>query len=301
MSNKFIVPCLWFNDQAEQAANFYTQLFPEGRVTAVSHYPESGGNPSGKPPGSVLTVEFEIAGQSFTALNGGPHFVINSSISFIVLVQTTNEAERLFAALAEGGKVLMPLERYPWSERYGWVADRFGVSWQVMTGRGSPEGSAIVPCLMFSDALQGKAEQAIQTYLRIFPDSRVAFLERFAAGEGPEGTIKHGRFVLSGQEMAALDSPISHGFTFNEGVSLQVMCDDQQTIDHYWSKLSEGWEQGPCGWLKDAFGISWQIVPTLMSEWMTCKDVAARDRAFRVMLQMKKLEIAPLQAALSGA
>jgi len=127
-----IVPCLWFDDQAESAAAFYVATFPGGRVTGISHFPESFDAPGGLRRGSVLTVEFEIAGQRFTALNGGPMFTLYPSISFFVFVDTPAEADRLFSALADGGTALMPIDRYPWSERYGWVQDRFGVSWQVV-------------------------------------------------------------------------------------------------------------------------------------------------------------------------
>jgi predicted 3-demethylubiquinone-9 3-methyltransferase (glyoxalase superfamily) len=292
-----IVPCIWLDDQAESAAAFYARIFPHGRVTATSRYPESIDNPGGKPRGSVLTVELELAGQRFTALNGGPHFVLNPSISFFANVDSAAAADRLFAPLAEGGKALMPLDAYPWSERYGWIQDRFGVSWQVMAGRRPPGGATIVPCLMFAGKQHGRAAEAMRTYANIFPASRVDHLEHYAAGEGPEGTIKHGRFVLDGQEMTAMDSHVSHDIAFNEALSLQVRCDDQDELDRYWAKLAEGGEHGPCGWLKDRFGLSWQVVPTAMAQWMTSDDAAARDRAFEAMLKMKKLDIAALERA----
>ncbi len=296
-----VVPCLWFDDQAEQAGQFYTQIFPNGRITAVSHYPQSSDNPSGKPRGSVLTVEFELAGQRFTALNGGPHFVMGPSISFFVHVDSSVEAERLFASLAEHGKVLMPLDTYPWSERYGWVQDRFGVSWQVILRQAGQLGATIVPCLMFAGAVRGKAEQAMQTYARIFPKGHIESLARYAPGEGPVDWIKHGRFVIAGQEMIAMDSHVVHQDTFNESISLQVMCQDQKEVDRYWAELSEGGKQGPCGWLKDPFGVSWQIVPIGIVDWMTSKDTAAKDRAFQAMLKMTKLEIAELEKAFKQA
>jgi len=140
-----IVPCLWLDDDAEAAAAFYTATFPDGRITAVSYYPESFDAPGGQPRGSVLTVEFEVAGQRFTALNGGPMFTLNPSISFFVFVDSPDEADRLFAALLEGGTALMPIDTYPWSERYGWVKDRFGVSWQVLAGPRQPGGAMLVP------------------------------------------------------------------------------------------------------------------------------------------------------------
>lgn len=296
-----IVPCLWFDDQAEAAASFYARTFPDGRVGAVARYPESVDNPGGKPRGSVVTVDFELAGQRFTALNGGPQFTINPTISFFVQVDTAAEADRLFADLSDGGQVMMPLGAYPWSPRYGWVQDRFGVSWQVITGAREPGGATIVPCLMFAGAQHGNAEPAMQAYTSIFPGGRITRVERYAAGEGPEGTVKHGRFVLAGQEMTAMDSHIDHGVAFNEAVSLQVMCTDQDEVDRYWARLSEGGQPGPCGWLKDRFGVSWQIVPAQMIAWIASDDVAGRERAFAAMLQMQKLDLAALRAAFEGS
>jgi predicted 3-demethylubiquinone-9 3-methyltransferase (glyoxalase superfamily) len=295
-----IVPCLWFDDQAEAAARFYIETFRAGAITAVSRYPESSDNPSGKPRGSVLTVEFEIAGQRFTALNGGPHFTINPSISFFVHAETPEEADRLFTRLASGGSVLMPLGEYPWSRRYGWTCDRFGVSWQVITGSRPQTPSPIMPCLMFTGRQHGHAEAALATYAKLFPGGRVETLDRYAESEGPEGTIKHGRIRIGEQSLSAMDSHIDHGFTFNEAVSLQVMCDDQAEVDRYWAALSEGGEQGPCGWLKDRFGVSWQVVPSSIAEWLTSTDTAAKDRAFQAVMTMKKLDIATIQAAFAG-
>jgi predicted 3-demethylubiquinone-9 3-methyltransferase (glyoxalase superfamily) len=122
-----IVPCIWLSDQAEQAAAFYTKTFPGGRITATSRYPESRDNPGGMPRGSILTVAFEVAGLRFTALNGGPIFTPNPSVSFFVHVETAGEAERLFTVLADLGEVLMPLDKYPWSERYGWATGARGL------------------------------------------------------------------------------------------------------------------------------------------------------------------------------
>lgn len=299
MTSRSIVPCLWLDHQAEDAAAFYVGTFPGGRTVATSRYPESSDNPSGRPRGSVLTVEVELAGQRFTLLNGGPHFVLNPSISFFVEVGTAGEADRLYSVLAEGGSALMPIGSYPWSERYGWVKDRFGASWQVMAGRGRG-GTAIVPCLMFTGPQQGRAEEAMRAWTATFPGGRVEGVERYAAGEGKPGMVKHGRFVLAGQELVAMDSHIDHGFTFSEALSLQVMCQDQAEVDRYWGALAEGGSHGPCGWLKDRFGVSWQVVPTAIAEWLNARDGAARDRAFAAMLQMEKLDIAALRRAFQG-
>jgi predicted 3-demethylubiquinone-9 3-methyltransferase (glyoxalase superfamily) len=295
-----ILPCVWLDAEAEEAGTFYISTFPGGRIAALSRYPEGSDNPVGKPRGSVLTVEIEIAGQRFTLLNGGRQFAPNPSISFFVHVDTADEADRLFGALAAGGQELMPLGKYPWSERYGWVKDRFGVSWQVITGPAF-EAFTIVPCLMFANAQRGRAEEAMSTYTRIFANGRIDSIERYAAGEGAEGTVKHGRFSLDGQLMVAMDSHIEHGFTFDEGLSLQIMCKDQPEIDRFWDALSEGGEPGPCGWLKDRFGLSWQVVPAVITTWLTSPDAAARDRVFHALLAMNKLDVTTLERAFGGA
>ncbi len=296
-----IVPCIWLDDQAEQAAAFWVRTLPDGRVTATSRYPDSMDNPSGKPRGSVVTVEFEVAGQRFIALNGGPLFTLNPSISFFVHVDTAPEADRIYAALVDGGEALMPLDAYPWSERYAWVQDRFGVSWQVIAGRRPRGGATIVPCLMFVGAQHGRAEDAMRAYTGVFPGGRIESVERYAKDEGPEGTVKHGRFVLDGHDVVAMDSHLGQGFAFNEALSLQVLCEDQDELDRYWTALARGGEHGPCGWLKDRFGLSWQVVPAELSRWMAGEDAAGRDRAFVAMLQMTKLDIATLQRAYDGS
>lgn len=295
-----IVPCVWMDGGAEAAAELYTRLFPGGRRIAVSHYPEAMDNPGGRPRGSVLTLELELGGQRFTLLEGGPIFRPNPSISFFVHVDAAAEADRLFGTLAEGGQVLMALDAYPWSPRYGWVQDRFGVSWQVLAGRRPPRGVAVSTCLMFAGPQRGRALEAMRHYTGIFPDSHLGDVERYGAGEGPAGGVKHGRVVLAGQDLVAMDSHVAHGVTFDEGLSLQVTCRDQSEVDHYWTALSAGGSEGPCGWLKDRFGLSWQVVPAQVSGWMSSRDVRGRDRCFAAIMQMRKPDVAALERAFAG-
>jgi predicted 3-demethylubiquinone-9 3-methyltransferase (glyoxalase superfamily) len=299
MHEQRIIPCLWFDDQAETAAGFYAATLPDAFLGASAWYPSAAPNPSGKPPGSVMSVDFTVAGQRFTALNGGPAFALNPSISFFLHVGSEQEVDALYRTLHEGGQDLMPLDAYPWSPRYAWVMDRFGVSWQVMTATGVTR-SSVAPSLLFTGALHGRAREAVEAYVAAFPDSRIDHIDRHEAGEDLEGTVKYAGFTLAGQALVAMDGGPGHAFTFNEGVSLQVMCENQDEVDHFWRTLSEGGEEGPCGWVKDRFGVSWQIVPEAMSEWMTHPDAVARDRAFQAMLGMKKLDIAGLQRALTG-
>ena len=142
----------------------------------------------------------------------------------------------------------------------------------------------------------------MQAYTKI--SSRAGASSRWSAtGKARDRRIwvEHGRFTVAGQQMVAMDSHIEHGFSFNEALSLQVMCEDQDEVDlDYWDALSEGGEKGPCGWVKDCFGVSWQVVPDAMNKWMESPDVPARDRAFAAMMGMGKLDIATLQAAFDG-
>jgi predicted 3-demethylubiquinone-9 3-methyltransferase (glyoxalase superfamily) len=153
---------------------------------------------------------------------------------------------------------------------------------------------------MFAGPQAGRAGEAMRIYTDIFPDGRIDVAEHYAAGEGPEGMVKHARFVLDGQEMIAMDSHLAHDITFNEALSLQVMCKDQKEVDRYWDALGDGGEPGPCGWLKDRFGLSWQVVPAAIVDWLTSKDVKARDRAFVAMMEMTKPDVAALKRAFEG-
>lgn len=157
-----IAPCLWFDTQAEDAAKLYTSIFENSRIKRISRYGKAGHERHSKEAGSVMTVEFEIGGQTFIALNGGPHF------------------------------------------------------------------------------------------------------------------------------------------KFNEAISFQVLCDTQEEIDHFWSKLSEGGSEGPCGWLKDRYGVSWQIVPSVLRQMMADADSAKKERTMNAFLKMKKFDLATLQRAYAG-
>ena len=293
-----IVPCLWLNDQAEEAAEFYIETFGAGRVIGRALFPDSFDNPGGLPRGGLMSVDFEVLGQRFTALNGGQVFTINPSISFFVYVDSPAAAARTFEALSSGGETLMPLDAYPWSSCYGWTADRFGVSWQVMTVAGAmaSEAPRVAPSWLFCGDQFGNAALAMQSYCSVFPNSRIVDMEKYGADEAGEGSVKQGRFVLAHQSMVAMDSPIDHGFGFNEAVSLQVLCDGQEAIDHYWRTLSSDGAPGQCGWLKDRFGVSWQVVPQLWLDWLgSGADAAARERVFQAMLPMTKLDVAALE------
>ena len=301
-----ISPCLWFDDQAEAAAACYTDLFPDASITGTARYPEHVENPSGKPPGSVMTVAFEVAGVPFTALNGGPTIAPNPSISFMLHFdpgrdpEAREHLEATWEALSAGGSPLMPLDEYPFSDLYGWVEDRFGVSWQLILS--DPEGEDrpfLVPSLLFVGDVAGRAEEAMDWYTTVFEDARRGATARYPPGMAPEreGTLMFADFTLAGQWFACMDSAQEHEFAFGEGISLAVRCADQDEADHYWEALAaDGGEAGQCGWLEDRFGVSWQVVPERVDELLAAGDAGA-ERAFEAMLGQQKLDLAALEAA----
>jgi predicted 3-demethylubiquinone-9 3-methyltransferase (glyoxalase superfamily) len=292
-----ITPFLWFNNQAEEAVNFYTSIFNNSKIKAVTRNSPESAKASGNMEDSVLTVSFQIEGQEFTALNGGPDFLINPSISFFVNCDTTEEVDRLWAKLSVGGEALMELEKY------GWIKDKYGVSWQLILQR---QKQKITPCLLFTGDQYKKAEEAINLYISIFRNpnlpansSGIIQLERYPAGMNAEGAIMHAKFSLNGQEFVAMDSNLDHKFNFNLAVSFAVNCKTQDELDYYWDKLSEGGpeEAQVCGWLADRYGVSWQIVPAVLGELLSGSDPSRSGRVMQALMQMKKLDIRTLQQA----
>src|SRR5262249_12835079 len=162
-------------------------------------------------------------------------------------------------------------DKYPFSECYGWVQDKYGLSWQLILT--NPEGEqrpTIIPSLLFAGDVCGKAEEASAYYLSTFKHCKRGTLVRYGAGQAPEKerAVMFTDFMLDGQWFAAMDSARELKFKFNEAISLMVNCDTQEEIDYYWEKLSAVPEAEQCGWLKDKFGLSWQIVPTELDEMM---------------------------------
>jgi predicted 3-demethylubiquinone-9 3-methyltransferase (glyoxalase superfamily) len=242
-----------------------------------------------------MAASFELEGQEFVALNGGPEFTFTPAISFFVNYETQEEVDALWEKLACEGTVLMELDKYPFSEKFGWVEDKFGVSWQLNL---ASRKQKIVPSFLFVGEQHGKAEEAMNVYLSLFENSSLIKIERYSTGEGePEGTVKHALFELDGQEFMAMDSNREHPFTFTPAISLLVNCETQEEVDELWEKLAFGGEKEQCGWLKDKYGVSWQIVPTRLGEMLGDPDPERSQRVMKAMLQMKKIDILTLQEA----
>jgi predicted 3-demethylubiquinone-9 3-methyltransferase (glyoxalase superfamily) len=287
-----ITPHLWFDNNAEEAAKFYTSIFKDSKVKNMTTLHNT-------PSGTVDIFTVDLLGQEFTLISAGPLFKFNPSVSFLVVCTTKEEVDELWGNLSEGGTALMELGEYPFSEKYGWVQDKYGLSWQVMFMGDRKTKQRIIPTLMFVGKQCGKAEEAINFYTSVFEDARVGDILRYIKGEEPdkEGTVKHASFILQGQEFAAMDSARGHNFAFNEAISFMVHCETQEEIDYYWGRLSADPKAEQCGWLKDKFSLSWQIVPSLMDEMLISNDKKKIERVTEAFLPMKKLDIAKLKEA----
>lgn len=307
-----IIPCLWFDNETEEAFSFYVSAFSkisgDGITGTISlqRYEEGMETPGIENMlGKVLTGIFDLKGYRFMALDGGPMFRINPSVSFMLnfdpsqIKNAEDELRFLWTKFSDGGKVMMELKEYPFSNLYGWIQDKYGVSWQLFLT--NPEGDPrpfIIPSLLFSGNMNGKAEEAVNFYTTVFKNSHKGTMEYYPAGMAAdkEGNVMYCDFVLENQWFAAMDSGLSD-FPFNEAISFVVNCDGQSEVDLYWEKLSHVPESEVCGWLKDKYGFSWQIVPEKMNELLSDPDKEKVHRVLNRMLQMKKIEISELENA----
>lgn len=289
-----ITPFLWFDNNAEEAMNFYASVFENSKVQSLMR--------AGGENAAVMGGTVQLAGQLFNTLNGGPMFKFTPATSFFVQCETEEEIDGMWAKFSDGGVALMELAKYPFSDKFGWVQDKFGLSWQLSLTVGSAPTQKISPFLMYVGTQHGKAEEAINFYTSLFPDSGVSHINKYGAGEhASEGTVKHAGFSLAGQQFMAIDGDGPHQFTFNEAFSLFVSCETQPEIDAFWEKLSEGGEKSRCGWLKDKYGVSWQIVPPVLGELLGDKDPKKSQNVMQAMLKMDKIDIAVLKDAYNQA
>jgi len=293
-----ITPNLWFNGNAPEAVDFYVSAFPDSKAVSTVYYPKTAEEGLADfqlgLAGKVLSINFELGKQRFTAINAGPEFAFNQSISFMVNFdpsrddQAQEHLDELWAKLSDGGEALMPLGAYPFSKRYGWVKDRYGLNWQlILTNPGGEPRPFITPVLLFSGKNTNHAEEAIKFYLSVFKDSKQGVLARYNEDTGPakKGSLMFADFMLAGRWLAAMDSGAAHDLSFNEAVSLSVACKDQAEIDYLWEKLSTVPASEQCGWCKDQYGLSWQILPASMEELMQ------KPNAFAHLMDMKKIVI----------
>jgi len=285
-----IIPHLWYDDNARKARDFYCHVFHQEHHNELI-------NLDGTPSGQVELLEMSLFGQTFDLISAGPYFKFNPSISFLVNCASVEEVERYWLEFSEHAQIMMPLGVYPFSKAYGWLEDKYGLSWQFY--HTEIKAQKIIPSLMFVGENCGKTEEAVNFYTQVFDASRIEGISRYEKGEGEnkEGNIKHIDFKLEGINFAAMDSGYNYNFTFNEAISLLVECNTQEEIDYYWNELSAYPEAEQCGWLKDKYGVSWQIVPTVLGEMLKHGDQEEREKITRAFLKMKKFDINKLLSA----
>lgn len=284
-------PFLWFNDNAEEAIAFYTSIFKASQITNLVHDDHH----SQAQDGTLVAGSFELAGREFLAANGGQPFSFTPAISFFVNCRTEQEMDEAWKKLSEGGRVMMELGQYPFSPKFGWLADRFGLSWQLHLARSEQR---IAPFLLFAGKQHGRAEEALDFYVSLFPNSRVIRMDRFGPGEQEqEGTVKRAIFSLCGEEFMMMETGQAHRFTFNSAVSFYVSCETQAQVDRLWERLSARGEQQRAGWLKDRYGVSWLIVPAIVRSIVESGDQQKAMQVLRAMTQMTRPDIRRLEEA----
>lgn len=309
-STQRIIPNIWIRQSvggAEQAGEFYAAALPSTTAEVESRYPDAD---SGVLPdfqrdfaGQPLTVALTTAGTTLRLINAGEEFRPTPALSFMLnfdplsfggdddaaTASARDTLDRAWAALSDGGEVRMELGEYPFSAHYGWVEDRFGVNWQLMlTDPAGDPRPFISPALMFGGAAQDKAAEAADFYVGLMSDTpggtAVGNRYPYGAPAGPASAeaLAYGEFRIGEQWFVANDMGYDHGFGFTPGVSLEIRCDGQAEIDRVWAALSAVPEAEQCGWLKDRYGVSWQVVPENIGELLD------RPGAYARMLEMTK-------------
>ena len=290
-----IVPHLWFDTQAVEAASWYVSIFAHSKITSVSQL-------HGTPSGDVDTVDFTLDGVDFSAISAGPIFKLNAAISLMVTCRSAEEVDALYAQLGKDASILMPPGAYPFSKRYVWLEDRFGLNWQLCYFETDEIAQKIRPVLLFSADVCGQAEEALAFYAGIFPKAHLGYVNHYLPGEAQDARAKanYAELTLLGHQFVAMDHGVGGDEPFNEAFSFMVLCNDQAQIDYYWDKLSFVPEAEQCGWLKDKFGLSWQIVPETMSELLSAATPEEAQRITEAFLGMKRLDIRALEQAKRG-
>lgn len=280
MSTQKITPFIRATNSAKEIAEFYTNIFPDAKI--VSQNP--------------IVTEFEIWGTKLATLNGWeyPWAKLNPSISFSLWITDKDLTKSIWDKLSEWWEVMMEYGSYTRSEAYGRCNDKYWVSRQVMFDSRPNRTNSIVPSLMFIWANNGKTEEAMNYYTSLFDNSSIDFIWRYQAGEADiEWNINHAEFKLAGQQFIAMESSADHKFNFNDWISLAISCDWQEEVDYFRNHfVNDWWAESQCGWCKDKYWVSRQVVPVQLMQAMS--DPVNWQKAMQNMMKMKKIIIADL-------
>lgn len=291
-----ITPFLWFEKDMKGITDFYVSVFPGTKV-------KGGGELDNTPSGQVQMATIEIFGCDFSLMTAGPYMLFNPTVSFIVSCKDIAEVDDLWGKLSGTGKVLMELSAYPFAEKYGWVQDKYGVSWQIMFSSQMKPPQKITPTLMFAGRVCGQAEEAMKFYTTTFHNSKINYSMNYDGSEPVDddrAKIKHAGITIENFNISLMDSGRKSPLSFEQAVSFVVSCDTQEEIDYYWEKLADGGKEIQCGWLNDKFGFPWQIVPTAMERMMSTGTKEQVGRVTEAFMKMKKFDIKKLEEAFEG-
>lgn len=287
-----ITPFLMFDSGASEAMEFYTSIFKNSKITGTMPGTD----------GSIVGGSFEIDGLKISTYSAGPYFKFTPAISFFHICEDEKYLDDLWDSIAKEGNVMMPLDKYDWSEKYGFIQDKFGVCWQLSLGQRSDVGQITTPAFLFVGDQLGNGEEAVKFYTSVFENSKIESLKLYGENEPPNkpGTVKHSQFALDGEKFMLMEGSGEHAFAFTEGISLMIACKDQDEVDYYWNAFTADGEESQCGWVKDKFGVSWQITPTILLELISDPDREKASRVTNAMLKMGKIDIQTLKDAAEG-
>ncbi len=291
-----ITPFLWFEKNMKEITDFYISVFPGTKI-------KSNGEIDNTPSGTVQTASLEIFGMNFNLMTAGPYLPFNPTVSFIISCENPKEADTLWSKLSGTGKILMELSAYPFAEKYGWVQDKYGVSWQIMFSSTMKSAQKILPTLMFAGDVCGRAEEATTFYTSVFHNSAIDYSLKYDGSEPVDdkrAKIKHAGITIENLHISLMDSSKKSPLSFQQAVSFVISCDTQEEVDYYWEKLTAGGKEVQCGWLNDKFGLPWQVVPAAMDRMMNEGSKEQIARVTEAFLKMTKFDIKKLEEAYKG-
>ncbi|HEL2111681.1 TPA: VOC family protein [Streptococcus suis] len=288
-----IIPHLWYDTEAKEAVAFYVDLFG-GNVDWTYTITDT-------PSGDSDLIQFQLGDMTLAAISAGPYFTLNESMSLMVNVADKDEVTRLYQALSEGGRILMPLGEYPFSPYYVWLEDRFGLSWQLSYAPDLDKPYQFDICLLFSQEQVGLAQPMLDYYKDKLPQASVGQLSYYGEGEAAVEAAKlnYAELLVAGQKMIVMDHGYGGVASFNEAFSFMVYVDSQEEAESWYEKVSAVPEAEICGWGKDQFGISWQIVPRILMEAYDTANPEKVKAVNAAVMTMKRLDIAAIQALLN--
>ncbi len=288
-----IIPHLWFDKEAAEAVDFYTRILSDAKKNESCTIKDT-------PSGDAEVISFQLANLDMMAISGGPYFKLNESASLMISCKSKDDVQRLYDELSVGGAILMPLGEYFFNPYYVWLRDRFGLNWQLSWKEELEADYWIEHNFLFGGSACGRAEEALDFYATVIPNTHKGFVNRYNEGEAYDARAKinYGELVMEDRKMIFMDHGHGGDAEFTEAFSLMLICEDQDEVDFFTEKLSAVPEAQMCGWVKDQFGISWQIVPKVLRDayqFATDRQLAEIHQA---ILKMKKLDVAIIEGIL---